>query len=90
MGKLAPDLAFRVLKELTVKELVGVRAVRLRPRLLCYRSISYSYIYSLLGFNSHAGVEALAVYGATPGSVEVPLLEDHIDRPYARQATTDA
>lgn len=28
VGRLAPDLAFRVLKQLSVKELVGVRGVR--------------------------------------------------------------
>ena len=30
VGNLAPDLAFRVLRHLSVQELVGVRAVRLR------------------------------------------------------------
>jgi len=37
VGRLVPDLAFRVLKELTVKELVGVRGVRAGSFLLLSR-----------------------------------------------------
>ena len=80
VGRLAPDLAFRVLKELTVKELVGVRGVR-----------AGSFMVSRFVFHFRlVGVATLADNGGTSRSVALSLSSYHGQRSYTRQASFGA
>jgi hypothetical protein len=69
MDNLAPDLAFKVLKQLSVPELLALEPVRvLIPHALCDR-----YDTSILGF------EEVARDSALTRSLEVPLYKADCD-----------
>ena len=79
VGSLAPDLAFRILKLLSINELVGVELVRLP---CSFGGVDISQIIAAVGFQEMAGD------GTSSILVEVPLPQIDIDRPDACQNST--
>ena len=69
LGKLAPDLAVRILKHLTVKELLAIEPVR--PP-LHYRCLASNH--SLVNV---VGLQKMASNGTSPRHLEVPLPAHH-------------
>ena len=80
VGNLAPDLAFKILKLLSVKELVGVESVRWFHCRLILDWITQPT--ALVGF------QKMARNGTPSFALEVPLSQIDIDRPDACQNST--